>query len=521
MNSAPEPKRIVIAGDVTVDWNLIFFQGAQDTTVLWNANNRARACPQLGGVAMVARLIETVMQGLKATLPVRIHSLQVSEKEIHPSDKRFNHSYAIWSLSGEKEPKCWRVSQYLGIDPAGQVGDALKMEDDPELADLVVLDDANLGFREHAKLWPKALDNAKHCPWIILKLSYPIVHGKLLTYLTEHHPDRLIVVVPANDLRLDNAQISRGLSWEQMAQDTLWELTYGSEMTLLSRCAHVAVSFQADGVALISHSGAGLKCKLFFDPNNLENGWAAGFKGGMVGYNTCLTSAITRYVVAQDDNDPLCQTALERGIQSGLSAIRMLHRTGYQDVGSQLQEARISFPYQLVAAEIEKPGAKFAQADIHAPLGILAPSRDKTSVVPRAGKFTILAQHCCNDLLNLAREIVRKGPDKTLTNIPLGRFGKLLTVDRDEIESYRTIAALIQEYISQEKAEKPISIAVFGTPGSGKSFGIKEIANSLSERIKETTFNLSQMHSPNDLIGALHQVRDEFPEGQDPSGFLG
>ena len=44
MNSEPEPKRIVIAGDVTVDWNQIFFQDAQDTTVLWNAFNRARAC---------------------------------------------------------------------------------------------------------------------------------------------------------------------------------------------------------------------------------------------------------------------------------------------------------------------------------------------------------------------------------------------------------------------------------------------------------------------------------------------
>jgi hypothetical protein len=92
-------------------------------------------------------------------------------------------------------------------------------------------------------------------------------------------------------------------------------------------------------------------------------------------------------------------------------------------------------------------------------------------------------------------------------------------VDRNEIESFRTIAALIQEYISQEKADKPVSIAVFGAPGSGKSFGIKEIANSLSDRIKEITFNLSQMHSPDDLIGALHQVRDEALRGKIPLVF--
>ncbi len=115
---------------------------------------------------------------------------------------------------------------------------------------------------------------------------------------------------------------------------------------------------------------------------------------------------------------------------------------------------------------------------------------------------------------------MRKGPDKTLTNIPLGRFGNLLTVDRNEIESYRTIAALVQEYISQEKADKPISIAVFGAPGSGKSFGIKEIAKSINkDRIKDITFNLSQMNSPDDLIGALHQVRDESLKGMIPLVF--
>ena len=92
-------------------------------------------------------------------------------------------------------------------------------------------------------------------------------------------------------------------------------------------------------------------------------------------------------------------------------------------------------------------------------------------------------------------------------------------MDRNEIEGYRTIAALMQEYIRQEGADKPISIAVFGAPGSGKSFGIKEIANSLSDRIKEITFNLSQMNSPADLIGALHQVRDEGLRGKIPRVF--
>ena len=212
-------------------------------------------------------------------------------------------------------------------------------------ADLLVLDDASLGFRDHPELWPKVLKNAESRPWVLLKLSYPIANNPLLSHLTATCADRLIIVVTANDLRLANAQISRGLSWERVAQDTLWELSYGSEMKELAKCAHVVVSFKADGAVLISRTGSGLKCKLFFDPNTIENGWETGFKGGMVGYNTCLTAAIARMSAGSSSRTTHTgQTAVEKGIQAGLSAMRVLHKNGYQNSGNKPQETKISFP---------------------------------------------------------------------------------------------------------------------------------------------------------------------------------
>lgn len=518
MNSLSKPKEIVVTGDVTIDWNLIFHQTALDTTALWDANYTARACPQPGGAAMLARLIEAAAAGSRPDQNVCVHWHSVTENRIHPTDGKYNHCYAIWEQLGEKGQKKWRVSKYLGIDRASHPEEGIKLHDDPEQADLVVLDDADLGFRDYPELWPRALNNP-HChPWVILKLAYPIANNLLLTRLAEDHGDRLIVVVTANDLRLANAQISRGLSWERAAQDTFWELSYGQEMKELAKCAHLVVTFKSDGAVLISRTGKRQTCKLFFDPNNIENGWESGFKGGMVGYNTCLTAAIVHRLLADTGDDPACQGAVEAGIQAGLSAMRVLHKNGYQ-MSTGLQENRISFPYQLVAADIERPSAVFGQTDIRDPLGVLVSSRI-SSLGVRAGKFTILAQQCCDDLLALARDIVRKGPERALVNIPLGRFGNLLTVDRNEIESYRTIAALVQEYINQEKADKPLSIAVFGAPGSGKSFGIKEIAKAIhKDRIKDITFNLSQMNSPDDLIGALHQVRDESLKGTIPLVF--
>jgi hypothetical protein len=335
--------------------------------------------------------------------------------------------------------------------------------------------------------------------------------------LIAERADRMIVVVAANDLRLSNAQISRGLSWERIAQDTLWELTYNPEIKDLSLCSCVIVPFQTDGALMVTHTENGLEGTLIFDPEGIENGWTSKFVGGMVGYNTCLMAALVKNILLQKENNT--NEAILSGIYSGLSAMRALHLKGFESSGVK-PDITISFPYQLVADEIEKPTQKYAQSIILNPLSTAYQKKTGTTVLSHMGIFTILSQQCCDNLLSLARNIIKKGPEKALVNIPLGRFGNLLTVDRNEIESYRTISSLVQEYISQEKADKPISIAVFGAPGSGKSFGIKEIAKSINkDRISEITFNLSQMNSSTDLIGALHQVRDVGLKGKIPLVF--
>jgi len=165
----PVSKNIVVDGDVTIDWNLIYFQDALDTTSLWNASNTARACPLPGGAAMLSELIETLCAGLTDTLPIQIFAPRLPENVISSGNRCFNHSYAIWGLLGDKDKKGWRVSQYLGIDPASTDADR-RWGEDTDTADLIVLDDANLGFRGHPSRWPKALQNPESKAWIVLKL---------------------------------------------------------------------------------------------------------------------------------------------------------------------------------------------------------------------------------------------------------------------------------------------------------------------------------------------------------------
>lgn len=85
-------------------------------------------------------------------------------------------------------------------------------------ADVVLLDDANLGFRDRPDLWPAAIAADAPPSWILVKMARPVAKGKLWDHLQEHHADRLVAIIPVNDLRRTEVHISRGLSWERTAQ---------------------------------------------------------------------------------------------------------------------------------------------------------------------------------------------------------------------------------------------------------------------------------------------------------------
>jgi hypothetical protein len=67
------------------------------------------------------------------------------------------------------------------------------------------------------------------------------------------------------------------------------------------------------------------------------------------------------------------------------------------------------------------------------------------------------------------------------------------------------------EYLARPRRTRPLSLAVFGPPGSGKSFAIKQMASEMmlgARSVSILEFNLSQFASPGDLPAALQRVRD-------------
>lgn len=514
---------VVVTGDSTMDWNLARTGQAKKSASVWSLNDSVDIYWQRGGASLLADLLEAVCANLLAeqsiATSIRQPAVPRLANEAIPGDPKFHQSFAIWSEKKYAEKptldrqKAWRVDEFLGLRRAETSCPPLKVLDDSDQADIIVLDDADLGFRNSPDCWPLAVNSpGKALPWIVLKMTRPVAQGALWEHLHRQHADRLVVVTTANDLRLTEVQISRELSWERTAQDVFWELVHNPCVNALSHCAHVVVSFGAAGAILVSRQTTqDSRCFLIFDPGAIEGTWESGYPGGVIGYTTCLATGIVRQLLL-NPADP----DLRRGVQTGLTAMRTLHKEGYAEKGQLCAQNPLVFPIQRIAASLCQDKSSFATVEVQDPLRFIKQPGNPDEIPVSPGFWTILQDRYRGSLDQVAEQIVRNGPESALQDVPLGQFGNLLTVDRQEIESFRSIRTLVAEYC-QGGQKRPLSMAVFGAPGSGKSFGISEVANSLLPgQIEVREFNLSQFASPADLISALHQVRDIGLSGKIP-----
>jgi hypothetical protein len=539
MESVVKEKSIVVAGDMALDWQIVNLP-LHHRAPASNEALPSRICWNFGGSLLLSDLIAEIAgnQNLKGQNWI-LHRVTIDPASICPDDDRFINSYAAWAISPKtssmedaKKPSVWRVQEFLGAtQPTHQI--PVKLQSDTPDPEIIVLDDANLGFRSDRDQWPQAISNPpadpSRRPWILVKMAKTLVHGALWTELYEKWADRLVVIVSARDLRLSEVQISSELSWERTAQDVAWELVYNPRVNAISRCAHVIVSFNAAGamwmkktatkVGVTENGIVAPECALLFDPLVIEGMWEQDHPGQIIGYTTCLTAGIAHELMIHPDKPDMAD-----GVKAGLCALRRLCEEGYEYQNAGLSKGNIAFPFAKIARVYEScDGKPFGVAQVQFPTRLLdleLAAGDKKPIIP--GIWTILQQQQAgaDELESLAEKILSQGAEAALKDVPMGKFGDLLTVDRREIESFRSIRTLVNEYCSQEKVKRPLSIAVFGPPGSGKSYGITQVAKSLRpDEIEEITFNLSQFSSLAELNSAFHQVRDLELKGKIPLVF--
>lgn len=122
------------------------------------------------------------------------------------------------------------------------------------------------------------------------------------------------------------------------------------------------------------------------------------------------------------------------------------------------------------------------------------------------------------DSPDLARKVVREGLRALgASDIVAARVGKLSLLSREEADELGAFRNRIDAYRAVADPQHPLCLAVFGPPGSGKSFAVKQLIKELG--LSARTLNLSQFQGPSDLSAALAEVA-RWTSGETPVVFF-
>lgn len=502
---------IQVCGDPTVDWLTIRGDSAlSGGSALWRREYRerpVRLSSEPGGAAMLSRLISELVPGKQCGVDGITIEKNLTE---YPESAGITTSWSVWVpyMDADKESR-YRLE---GWHERGSGTWDYAFHHKNGRPDLLVIEDTNLGFRSHPSGWPEALqaDSSELGPDLVLMrmTQYgdgdpnPIRAHLIKTGLAR----KTTVVTSVNDLRLCAVKIGVSLSWERMFEEVV--------AAVLSRACpfvgddgrlvfdRVIVNIGTAGAVIIDQESQ----TLIFDQNGQEGDFQAQRQGSVPGYSICVVAALAAAWASGS-----AQLDWVEGTRRGVALARKLHMVGYEVEGCHLR-----FPYGKLVHELKVP-------HLDSPAWALGVFRN-VGEVANGTDWSILQKtistQSVNAIADCARKIVVTGPRRAMPEVPVERIGDWSSADRQEIEGVRSVKNAIEQYLTQTGMDRPLSIGVFGPPGSGKSFAVREITKAQGIQSKAAlTFNLSQFESPGELATAFHQIRDLNLKGLTPLVF--
>jgi hypothetical protein len=496
-----DPVRILALGDPTQDQLLLPLppkaeQGAFDWQrypqyVLWELE---------GGVCLGNTVLEDFgfsPEVVPVNDPQHVLKSLVRLRPVKESAKGRLEFSKTPERSGAKVPYPFRIDRFEGYFPAPRTETCDVLPGSSGSYPYVLVNDAGgatrcLGGGDAAKLAVAIAPDTL----VLHKMHLPLdLETPLAELLRTASSRSTILVVTAEDLRASGVRLRGALSWD-MALEDLWAALRcdGFLVRAKRHYAAIAILFREDGAFVLTSVDGTDSLGVAVDAQSAEGDFGDRHAGDVYGKTNVFASALLARLHHAGRAVP------DAGDLARALATTRAYAAGYITVNELDGSVMPLLP----------------QVDPHI---IWAEQEPADLLTRQIGAFSDRAVALMGDVDGpevLAEKIVKTGA-KALRALPSARFGKFQTIDRVEIEGFRTIRSLIGSYLADDSRNKPLSIAVFGPPGSGKSFGIKEMVSDRNVVIRE--YNLSEAASEA-LPGYFHELRDIALTGRTPLCFF-
>lgn len=357
---------------------------------------------------------------------------------------------------------------------------------------------------------------------LIVGLSEKVIPTSIETAKKLFDTGATIAIVTADGLRSADLDIASNASIEQTVQGLSNCLNREPLKKILGLCSHLIVLLEHSGILCISNRGK--RGTIHFSPNFDRPAQTHPHTYGRVpGRMAIVLGSVARFVCKAGTQTDISSLDLDPALRLSLAAYDRMFENGYDEkdpfktARNVLSEAERGELKNTLTSESDSKRRPFLISSLSFstdPASLEDWSRLDSLEKPDIGKEIVL---------NGVEKASRMPPPEDKPSLddwwpsaeiacPFMQMGRIQTFDKDEVERLANLAKLIGKYHDDPKWLTPLSIAVFGPPGAGKSFAVKQLMKTVNPAIKDSsilTFNLAQFNSLELLTEAFHQVQDQ------------
>ena len=358
------------------------------------------------------------------------------------------------------------------------------------------------GEGEHTVVWDNGYDvNDKNESILDIENENDVfwISKEIIPSITQVSKIKFLML-DADVLRKLDAMISKGSSWERTAMNLMWQLRNNPDINHLLKIDHILITFAEDGAIYIKSNAINngtISASLVLNDGLIE-GSLCRKSGGRYGDEfTVMAAAAAIQFEAVINKSEFC-------VRPILDSVKKFTETGYNI------DSLKNYKFTILKTDenecVEDNGFKIPMQ-----------SNGNTQ---NPDEWQIANLGSVEEIYETAVNYILYGDDH-LKGKPMLEIGKLKTVDRREIESFGNVHNIITTYAKND-IKQPLSIAIFGSPGAGKSFGVEEIAENVlsKDEMEKITFNISQFTDYTELGAAFQKVRDVCLKGKLPLVFF-